>query len=292
MRRPTSGFSQFRRRLESQLLSGGWPVRLVRRLGVRYNVKTVEHVIPTANGSGRLPALRIAFASDFHTGPTTDPAVLASACDALRAAEPDVLLLGGDFVGFDADAIDWLAPLLGRIPAPLGRFAVLGNHDRWTDADYIHRALEAADIHLLVNRNIRLAAPADGLWICGLDDDRHGQPDARAALEGADGARIVLMHSPSALLELGAERFDLALCGHTHGGQIALPGGIPLLLPAGPLSRKYARGRFDLGDGRTLIVSVGLGCGGLPIRTFATPEILLCHLAEQNQQHDGAGRAR
>jgi predicted MPP superfamily phosphohydrolase len=225
--------------------------------------------------------LRIAFASDFHTGPTTDPAVLVSASNALRAAAPDVLLLGGDFVGFEADAIDWLAPLLGSIPAPLGRFAVLGNHDRWTDADYIGRKLEDAGIQLLVNRNVRLAAPADGLWICGLDDDRHGHPDGAAALRGAEGARIVLMHSPSGLLELGTLRFDLALCGHTHGGQIALPGGIPLLLPAGPLSRKYARGRFDLGEGRTLIVSVGLGCGGLPIRTFATPEILLCHVAER-----------
>jgi predicted MPP superfamily phosphohydrolase len=281
MRRSSSRFSQFRRRLESHLLGNGWPVRLARRLGVRYRVRTVEHTVLLATRSGLVRPLRIAFASDFHTGPTTDPAVLVGACNALRAAAPDVLLLGGDFVGFEADAIDWLAPLLGSIPAPLGRFAVLGNHDRWTDADYIGRRLEDAGIQLLVNRNVRLAAPADGLWICGLDDDRHGRPDGAAALEGADAARIVLMHSPSGLLELGSQRFDLALCGHTHGGQIALPGGIPLLLPAGPLSRRYARGRFDLGEGRTLIVSVGLGCGGLPIRTFATPEILLCHVAEQ-----------
>jgi uncharacterized protein len=281
MRVPVSRLSQFRRRMEQRLLGSGWPVLLVRRLGIRPGVKTVQHSIPLSSGWGRPPCLRIAFASDFHTGPTTDPAVLLAACSALRTAAPDILLLGGDFVGFDATEIDWLAPLLGSIPAPLGRFAVLGNHDRWTDAEYIARKLEAVDIQVLTNRNVRLPAPADRVWICGLDDDCHGQPDGPAALAGADGIRIVLMHSPSGLLDLGSERFDLALCGHTHGGQIALPGGTAILLPRGPLSRRYARGRFELGRGRTLIVSVGLGCSGLPLRIFASPEILMCDLVEE-----------
>lgn len=259
-------------------MGNGWPVRLVRGLGIRPGVVTVQHAVPLAGGWMRPGRLRVAFASDFHTGPTTDPAVLLAACSALRAADADLLLLGGDFVGLDAMGIDWLAPLLGSIPAPLGRFAVLGNHDRWTDPGYIARKLEAAGIQVLTNRNVRLPAPAEQIWICGLDDDCHGDPDGLAALNGADGARVVLMHSPSGLLELGNARFDLALCGHTHGGQIALPGGTPIFLPSGPLSRRYARGRFELGRGRTLIVSVGLGCSGLPLRTFASPEILTCDL--------------
>lgn len=222
--------------------------------------------------------MTIAYASDFHAGATTNPALLRAACAALRAAAPDVLLLGGDFVTHDPSAVDALAAELGSLPAPLGRFAVLGNHDWWAGAPRVVQGLEAAGITVLVNQSARLPAPFDGVWICGLDDHWSGRPDAAAAVAGADGIRVMLMHAPSGLLDLGHERFDVALCGHTHGGQIALPGGIPIVVPFGPLSRRYCRGRFSLGDGRTLIVSVGLGCVVVPFRLFAAPEILVCQL--------------
>ena len=81
-------------------------------------------------------------------------------------------------------------------------------------------------------------------------DARPSRPGGRdpsereaAALSGADGIRVVLMHAPSGLLDLGAKHFDLALCGDTHGGQLALPGGVPIVVPHGRLSRRYSRGR-------------------------------------------------
>ena len=265
-------------RLEALLYRGGWPVRLARALGVRPEVRTTRHSIPISNGSAPIPPLRIAYGSDFHAGPTTDPAVLRAACAALRAAAPDVLLLGGDFVTLVPSEIDWLARELAAIPAPFGRFAVLGNHDWWSDGPYIARALEAAGIRVLTNRSVQLDAPFQHVWICGLDDHGRGRPDAAAALAGAEGVRIVLMHAPSGLLDLGEERFDLALCGHTHGGQLALPGGTPVVVPHGRLSRRYARGRFGIADGRTLVVSVGVGCVVLPLRLFADPEIVVCNL--------------
>ena len=92
-------------------------------------------------------------------------------------------------------------------------------------------ALTTAGMDVLINRNVRLPPPFDRVWICGLDDHPGGTPNADAALASAAGVRVVLMHSPSNLLDLGRRRFDLALCGHTHGGQIALPGGIPLVVP-------------------------------------------------------------
>jgi len=265
-------------RLEALLYRGGWPVRLARALGVRPEVRTTRHSIPISNGSVPIPPLRIAFGSDFHSGPTTDPAVLRAACAALRDAAPHVLLLGGDFVTLVPSEIDWLARELAAIPAPSGRFAVLGNHDWWSDGPYIARALEAAGIRVLTNRSVQLDAPFHHVWICGLDDHGLGRPDAAAALAGAEGVRIVLMHAPSGLLDLGEERFDLALCGHTHGGQLALPGGVPVVVPHGRLSRRYARGRFGLADGRTLVVSVGVGCVVLPLRLFADTEIVVCNL--------------
>jgi predicted MPP superfamily phosphohydrolase len=179
-----------------------------------------------------------------------------------------------------------LAHHLGSIHAPLGKFAVLGNHDRWSGVDPVVRQLEAAGIRVLVTANERLPRPHNEVWICGLDDHSTGWPDAPAALEGADGVRLILMHAPSGLLDLGAERFELALCGHTHGGQLALPGGHPIVVPQGQLSRRYARGRFVMPNGGTLVVSVGVGCVMLPLRTFAQPEVLSCTLYRDGQRGD------
>jgi uncharacterized protein len=265
-------------RMEILLYSGGWPFRVARAVGLRPRVSTTQYDVPIIHGSDRLPPLRVAFASDFHAGPTTDPDLLQAACDALRVAAPDVLLLGGDFVSVVPSEINWLARELGGIPAPIGRFAVLGNHDWCSDAPHIIRSLEREGIQVLINRNVRLAEPYAGVWICGLDDHGYGEPDAISAFANAAGIRILLMHAPSGLLDVGQERFDLALCGHTHGGQIALPRGVPIVTPHGRLSRRYARGRFDLADNRTLIVSVGLGSVVFPLRLFANPEIVLCNV--------------
>ena len=265
-------------RLEAILYYGGWPFHLARELGIRPSVSTTLHAVAVNGRSVPMPPLRLAYASDFHAGPTTDPSVLLAACTGLRAAAPDVLLLGGDFVTLLPKEIDWLAAELGNIPDPFGRFAVLGNHDWCSDTALIIRRLEGAGIQVLTNRNVRLEPPFNGVWICGIYDHSCGQPDAAASLIGADGIRIVLMHAPSGLLDLAGARFDLALCGHTHGGQLALPGGAPIVVPHGRLSRRYARGRFAIGKDQTLIVSVGLGCVGLPLRLFADPEIVVCDL--------------
>jgi predicted MPP superfamily phosphohydrolase len=252
----------------------------MRGLGIRSSVRVNRQSVIVDHGSMAAAPLRLAYASDFHAGPATDPAVLRAACARLRAASPDVLLLGGDFVTLVSTEIDWLARELGSIPAAYGRYAVLGNHDWWSDTPYIVRRLEEAGIQVLTNRNVRLDPPFDQVWICGLDDHWTGSPDAAAAMNGAIGIRILLMHSPSGLLDLGGERFDLALCGHTHGGQLALPGGTPIVVPHGGLSRRYSRGRFQLEGDRTMIVSVGLGCVVLPLRVFAQPEIVICDLTD------------
>jgi uncharacterized protein len=275
-------------RLQRLLYWGGWPARLTRALGYEPVVHVVHHTIEVGRASPGPAPLTIAFASDWHAGPTTNPDLLRRACELLSRARPDVLLLGGDFVSLDVRQIDWLAPALGAIPAPLGRFAVLGNHDHWNGAGRIARALEHAGIELLTNRNRRLAPPFDGIWICGIDDFVSGTPDASAAVAGAEGARIVLMHAPANLVNLRGHRLDLALCGHTHGGQIALPGGWPLSTAPGPLSRLYNRGRFSLESGGTLLVSVGLGCSTLPMRVNAMPEVLLCRVSGRPEAKGGS----
>jgi predicted MPP superfamily phosphohydrolase len=89
------------------------------------------------------------------------------------------------------------------------------------------------------------------------------------------------MHGPDGLLALGDRRFELAFCGHTHGGQVALPGGTPILIPGGALNRTYSNGLFDVrgaGAGGKLLVSRGVGCSTLPVRLFAPPEVHLCEI--------------
>ena len=279
MSRPKPKIASIGPSLENLLFPRGWPFRLTRALGIRPAVATTRHEIVLDHCSGGMPPLRVVYASDFHAGPTTDPAVLRAACAALRAEAPDVLLLGGDFVTLAPGEADSLIADLGTVPAPLGRYAVLGNHDWWSDPHHILRRLEAAGIQVLTNRNVRLEPPFDRISVCGIDDHWCGQPDGAAAFAGAEDIRILLMHSPSGLLDLNRERFDLAICGHTHGGQIALPGGRAILVPYGRLSRQFSRGRFELAEGGTLIVSVGVGCVLLPLRLFAKPEIVVCTLA-------------
>ena len=264
-------------RLERLGYRGDWSVRLSRALSSPSSVRVVRHTLLSQRYPAEAPPLRIGFAADFHAGPMTDPRVLTAACDALAASRVDLILLGGDFVLLEPSDLDALLPALKALRAPLGCYAVLGNHDHWASASHIEAGLRGAGVDLLTNRSIRLPAPFDSVWLCGLDDHWQGRPDAETAFEGADGVRIILMHAPSGLLDLEAYTFDLALCGHTHGGQIALPGGIPIVVPHGALSRKYARGRFALRGG-TLIVTVGVGCSVLPLRVFAPPEVVICEM--------------
>ena len=261
--------------LQALLTPTDWPAALVERFGGTAAVRLRAHAVALSGASAPGVALRVAFASDLHAGPYTSAAALRQAAEALAAAAPDVLLLGGDYVAVRASYVDRLVPLLAEIPAPLGRFAVLGNHDHWAGSGHIVDALERGGIEVLVNRSVRLPAPFEAVHVCGLDDHLSGFPDAEAALADAAGTRLVLMHSPSGLLDLGARPFALALAGHTHGGQIALPGGRPVVVPGGRLSRRYAGGQYDLGRGRTLLVSRGVGQSTVPLRWNAAPEVHL-----------------
>jgi predicted MPP superfamily phosphohydrolase len=225
----------------------------------------------------RVP-LTIAFASDLHAGPTTHPAIFSDLFAKLADIRPDVLLLGGDFVSGKAVYAGALAEGLSRCKPPLGKYAVLGNHDLWTDERQLTQLLAAANVTVLVNRNITLPAPFDSVSICGIDDPWTGNTDAAQAFKDANPIRLFLTHSPDGLLLLGDEKFDVGFAGHTHGGQIALRDGTPILVAQGPLSRAYSHGRFEVEGSGSLIVGRGIGCSDLPIRLNADPELVLCTL--------------
>jgi predicted MPP superfamily phosphohydrolase len=256
-----------------------WPARVAWRLRQRADVVVEEHRIIVGRALPADVSLRIAFASDFHAGAATPWPILEASVATLEGLRPDLLLLGGDFVSIDPQTTARLARLLGTVRAPLGRFAVLGNHDHWAGASTVVAHLQQAGIEMLTNRSIVLPHPFGNVSVSGLDDHTSGQPDAEAAFAGAREVRVVLMHAPSGLLDIGERPFHVALCGHTHGGQIALPDGRPILTASGPLSRRYNAGRYSLNGHRTLLVSRGVGCGTLPIRWNSPSSVFLCSVA-------------
>jgi uncharacterized protein len=264
-------------RMQEVLTAGHWPARVAHALGAQGEVRLTRQHFRVEGVSA--PALSIGFAADFHAGPCTHPRVLESACTELARLEAPVLLLGGDFVCLSSRDIGQLAPRLAAIPAPLGKFAVLGNHDYWAGPRPVVRALEAAGIRVLINESVRLPAPWNDIWICGLDDPIAGRPEPEQLFAGAGDRRVVLMHAPSGLGAIGDQRFDLALCGHTHGGQVALPGSRPLFIPDLREFRRFAYGRFGLAGGRELFVTRGVGYSTAPIRTFCRSEVVGAELA-------------
>lgn len=271
-----------RRAIEQVLdvaLMGGLIARCSHRLGLQGHLTVTRCELVLDRGKSLPRPLKIAYASDFHAGPTTDAALFASLGEALRANAPDLLLLGGDFVSGRACYAERLVRMLAACPAPLGKYAVLGNHDLWADDARITAILSMAGIQVLVNRNASLPAPFEHISVCGIDDPWSGLPDIARAFDGAQSLKIFLSHSPDGLLSLGGQQFDVGFAGHTHGGQIARRDGTPIMLPDGPLCKTYAYGRFEIEGNGSFFVSRGIGCSTLPFRINADPELILCSVS-------------
>ena len=261
------------------LYSGGWPALLTRAVGLQGELGISEHTFRIKRRAGAT-AIRVAFASDFHAGPTLHPRLLADVLAGIRDADAELILLGGDFVSFHARFVKRLTTAFSKLDAPLGKFAVLGNHDLLGDDRYIVERLEDAGVRVLVNSNARLPAPHDDVWVCGLDDWDEGQPDAHRAFAGANGTRILLAHQPDALMVLGDEQFDIGFFGHVHGGQFLMPNRRPAVSHKGPVSKLYMHGGvFHTGvNDAAVLVSRGIGTSTLPARHKADPQIHICTL--------------
>jgi predicted MPP superfamily phosphohydrolase len=223
--------------------------------------------------------LTIAFASDLHLGPTTSSRTLDRAFALLSEARADVVALGGDYIFLDVTAAH-ARELRARVEAVPARtkIAVLGNHDLWTYHARIEDALREAGVRVLVNDAARLPAPHEEVAVLGLDDPWTGRPDGDRAIAAAGDARvrIAVCHAPEGVRFVLGKRVSLLLVGHTHGGQIALPGPRPVFVP-GPLGRRFPFGRHRVGD-LELFVSRGVGATELPMRAFAPPDVVIARV--------------
>lgn len=235
--------------------------------------------IPLQDLEADLAGVRIALISDTHHGPFKGTGFLERAARIAAREEPDIVALAGDYVLGDARyAEPGIAPL-GSIDAPLGTFAVLGNHDHWEGADAVRSALARHGIAILENEH-RIVTRGDArLCIAGLEEPWEGAPDVHEALGGVDPdvPRILIVHNPDFSDALGpAPRVDLVLAGHTHGGQVVLPLLGPLVLPA---RREHAAGLVEK-DHCLLYVTRGLGELAPPVRLGCRPEIAILTLVE------------
>jgi predicted MPP superfamily phosphohydrolase len=249
---------------------------------------TVEH----PDWPAAAPSLRIGILTDIHAvEPWMSAHRIGSIVDQLNAQKPDVIVLLGDYVNGlrpryytrEMPVAEWVAPLQ-MLRAPLGVYAILGNHDWWSgQAPDIRRAFRKAGIALLENGALKVSRGRDHFWMAGLKDQLAEPSTAIWDLDATlrhitDRAPVILLaHEPDIFVRVPAS-VTLTLAGHTHGGQIYIPFvGRPAFFAENARYAKYAYGHIEK-DGRQMIVSSGLGVSNIPIRFMVPPEIAIVTL--------------
>ncbi len=221
--------------------------------------------------------------SDFHLYPFTKIDLIQRAVAEANSLTPDLVLLTGDYVFAEAEAIFDLASALAKLEAKRGVFSVLGNHDLWTDSQVVKMGLAKAGIPVLLNKGVELEIEKESLYVAGLDDGWSGHPDLDRALADRPedcSLAILLMHEPDWADEISQDgRVSLQLSGHSHGGQVRLPGvGAPVLPRFG---QKYDQGLYRTGD-MWLYTNRGIGVVNPPLRFRCRPEITGITLTRSN----------
>jgi uncharacterized protein len=245
-----------------------------RRLVVRRPELRVSPWSPALDG------LRVAVISDLHAGgPHVDAARVGRIAGRLAREEPDLALLLGDFVdpevtGGDRERPRAVADALGTLRPPLGAYAVLGNHDWRSEGAAVPEALAAAGIEVLENRAVPVGR---GLWLAGVGDPWGSTAAVEPTLDEVpeEAPLLLLSHNPDPFPRV-PPRAALTLSGHTHGGQVNLPGVRGKVIPS-RFGDRFGHGVIEE-DGRTLLVTGGVCESSWPLRLFRPPEVLVLTL--------------
>ncbi|HET7539961.1 MAG TPA: metallophosphoesterase [Polyangiaceae bacterium] len=196
--------------------------------------------------------------------------------DLVAAQDPDLILLLGDFVS-DPENIEFMARVFARPwPARLGTYAVLGNHDFWTEPERIRRVLSLGNVSLLEGTCRQLPSKLGRVAICGTDAP--WGPELSTELDRTR-LNLVLSHMPDNVYRLGELGASVVFSGHTHGGQIRVPWIGALVVPS-RFGRIFDQGHFNV-EGVDLFVSAGIGAGRPPFRIYCPPEILVVDILRE-----------
>ncbi|TAH50094.1 MAG: metallophosphoesterase [Chloroflexota bacterium] len=255
-------------------------------LGIAYGYNVEPHRIQVERVALALPrlpgafdGLTIAHLSDLHLGPYVSEEHLLRAVQMTNALKPDVIALTGDLVNSSWRFIQPCAEIISKFEAPLGVYAVLGNHDYWVGfLELMLQQMQKARVTLLRNQAIPLTRGGSTIYLVGIDDLLQRLANVRRALDRvpANACKIALMHEPD-FADISAQaEIDLQLSGHSHGGQVRLPFIGPLVLPK--YGKKYPMGLYRVGNFTRLYTTRGVGVLPPAVRFNCPPEITLLTL--------------
>ena len=230
-------------------------------------------VLPIKNLHAALDGFSIAVLADFHLYPLTQKPLIETAVAMTNDLKPDLTVMLGDYVWHDVEAIFDLAPILGQLNARHGVYAAIGNHDIWTDIHAIRQGMADANIPILENEGLPITDGNGTFYLAGLDDGWSGTPDLQTTLKNDPGGVpiVTLMHEPDVADDYADNpRIALQISGHTHGGQIRVPGVGAPVLPY--LGRKYDMGLFQVND-MWVYTNRGIGVTNEPVRINCPPEV-------------------
>lgn len=247
------------------------------------SLKVREHSLEISRWPRSLDGLRVAVLADLHVGsPFNGVNKLQKIVAATNAAKPDLIVIPGDFViqkvlGGTQVSPEEIVPHLARLAAPLGVYAVLGNHDWWYDAARVRRALEHAGIKVLEDKNVQVKRGSAEFWLAGISDLWEGKHNVSAALANIPfyAPIVAITHNPD-VFPLIPDNVSVVIAGHTHGGQVWLPLIGRPIVPS-DYGQRYAAGHI-VENGRHLFVSTGLGTSIIPVRFLVPPEISIVKL--------------
>ncbi len=237
----------------------------------RHSLQVVRTDLPVAGLPAAFDGLRIGFITDLHLSESVPADDIQRALALTAAEKPDLLVFGGDYVSYqDMRYVEPVAELLSVARAPLGVIAILGNHD---DDRVVPAALARRNMTVLRDDWMRLERNGATLSIAGLRFWTKKLGELAAAVAGAPAPVLLLAHDPRRVVEASALDIPAVLSGHTHGGQVVLPGLGAIAAQKFPI----AAGRLTM-KGTELFVSRGVGTVILPIRINCPPEVAIVTL--------------
>jgi len=234
--------------------------------------------IPVPRLPGSFAGLTAAVMADLHHGPFFSLDYLGGAIERANGLGADLILLVGDYVYHQARYIPGVMAEMGRLSAPLGVYAVKGNHDNRASAVMTSQELARNGLKELTNTGVWLRRGEERLRLCGVDDLLTGRPNIEEALGETNGyeSAILLSHNPDLAERVSGSRVGLVICGHTHGGQINLPViGAPIV--PSKYGQKYVYGLAEAPNTR-VFTTRGVGAIFPPMRVNCPPEISLLTL--------------
>lgn len=246
------------------------------------SVQVVRVPVVVPNLPAAFDGTTIAFLTDIHHGPYVSLDFVRAIVRTANVLRPDIVVHGGDYVLRSGEYIRPVFDVLRELRAPLGSFGVLGNHDHWHSLEETRQAMRAARIMELTNSGVWLTRGNARMRLGGVDDLWGGEPTLVPALSDAkaDDACIVVSHHPDFAERVDDSRVGLMLSGHTHGGQVFVPGIVNPFIPS-KFGDKYRAGLCDAPQTR-VYVSRGLGLTGMPVRYNCPPELTLLTLQSES----------